>query len=143
MCSIIFEFHLVTETSNINGPIIIPNKTEIILQNGENFTLTCKSNRFIQFKQQDQAEDMTLPFEIIKRTIAPTEAEYPYVIELDLLNVNEHAVGYFACFDDTIYADDVLELNSLKSEPNNTDHITYIYIYVNGERKKLLKIRFY
>lgn len=121
------HFLLFTEIPDVTGPIIIPKKNEITLQNGVNFTLFCSSDREITFKQQEQAESETAPFKTKPRV------EKENSVALDLINVNEHAVGYYACFDNTLNATDVLKLNSFQEEPENTEHVTYIYIYVNGK----------
>lgn len=54
-----------------------------------------------------------------------------YEVALDLYNVDHFAVGYYACFDDTVDSSNVLK--NIVEEPVNTPHISYIYIYVNGE----------
>lgn len=50
---------------------------------------------------------------------------------LSLYNVDHSSVGYYGCFDDTIDSQQVLK--EIDKELNNTNHISYIYIYVNGE----------
>lgn len=123
---------LFPDTPIIDGPIIIPQKSEIIIQNGANYTLICKGNKdHLQFKQQEILDSITHPFEKNERTISSSDDEYGYEIALDLINVNEFAVGYYACFDDTVNPSDVLK--EINEEPVNTEHISYIYVYVNGE----------
>lgn len=56
---------------------------------------------------------------------------YKYEEALHLYNVDQFAVGYYACFDTTIDSRDVL--TEINEEPNNTAHISYVYVYVNGE----------
>lgn len=56
---------------------------------------------------------------------------YKYVEALHLYNVDQFAVGYYACFDNTIDSSDYL--TEIIEEPNNTEHISFVYIYVNGE----------
>ncbi|KAJ8727036.1 hypothetical protein PYW08_015433 [Mythimna loreyi] len=114
-----------------NGPIISPCKKEIILQKGQNYTLKCKGKREVQFKQQEVPEEIIGPFRIeSKNTTARLDGEYWFETVLELYNVDQFAIGYYACFDDTVNGTDIL--NNLTEEPNNTEHITFIYIYVAG-----------
>lgn len=56
---------------------------------------------------------------------------HEYEVGLSLYNVDHSAVGYYGCFDSTIDSQQVLK--EIDKEPNDTNHISYIYIYVNGE----------
>lgn len=57
-----------------------------------------------------------------------------YVLALNLYNVDHSAVGYYGCFDSTIDSQQVLK--EIDKEPSNTKHISYVYVYVNGESQK-------
>lgn len=115
----------------LNGPVISPCQSEIILQKGQNFTLTCKGKSKVHFKQQEIPEEVIGPFtkEQIYKTV-PTD-EYEFQTSLELYHIDQFAIGYYACFDDTVNGTEIL--NNLIGEPNNTEHISFIYIYVNGE----------
>ncbi|XP_049864841.1 vascular endothelial growth factor receptor kdr-like isoform X3 [Pectinophora gossypiella] len=118
------------DVQQIHGPVIInPSKSEIILQTGQNFTLICTSNRQVQFKQQEIPEEITGNFYTEERN-ETSEDGSEYRAFLDLYNVDQFAVGYYACFDDTV--DSAELLRDVVEEPNNTAHVSYIYVYVNG-----------
>lgn len=86
----------------------------------------------MQFEQQDQPEEVIGSFYIEQRNITLIdEDEYNFESVFELYNVDQFAIGYYACFDDTVNGSEVL--NNLIEEPNNTAHIAFIYIYVNGE----------
>ncbi|XP_072942259.1 vascular endothelial growth factor receptor 1 isoform X2 [Epargyreus clarus] len=112
-----------------DGPIIIPNKSEIILQNGQNYTLICKSNTPITFKQQEIHEEKHgSDFNTsVRNEIDPN---YKYSQALHLYNVDRFAVGYYGCFDDSIVTKDTLK--NVTEELSNTEQASYIYVYVNG-----------
>lgn len=115
-----------------NGPIIIPCQSEIVLTKGQNFSIICKGKTKLEFKQQEVPLETTKP--VLKEQRIMTESsdiDYPFETILDLYNVDEYAIGYYACFDNTVDKREVLE--DLIEEPNNSAHISYIYIYVNGE----------
>ncbi|XP_049697170.2 vascular endothelial growth factor receptor 1 isoform X2 [Helicoverpa armigera] len=112
------------------GPIISPCQKEIILQKGQNYTLTCKGKTPVQIKQQEVPEEVIGDFRMVQRNMSGLVDEYKFGTILDLFNVDQYAIGYYACFDDTVNGTDIL--NNLVEEPNNTEHITFIYIYVNG-----------
>lgn len=59
------------------------------------------------------------------------DPESHYKVALHLYNVDDYAIGYYACFDDTVT--DTEFLSDIKEEPRNTPNISYIYVYVNGE----------
>lgn len=114
----------------LDGPIILaPN--EIKLEKGQNYTIRCKGKRPLQFKQQEMAEENLSNFTKIPRNVAPSDDEYGYEIALDMFDVDQYAVGYFACFDDQVNKSGVLV--NLLEEPTNTEHISYTYVFVNGE----------
>lgn len=85
----------------------------------------------IQFKRQEVAEDGIENFRTEQREIISSDENHKFEIALDLFNVDEFAVGYYACFDSTVNSSHVL--SEISEEPNNTAHISYIYVYVNGE----------
>lgn len=116
----------------VKGPVIIPinEKKEIVLQKGQNFTLKCKGKRPIEFKQQKIAEEVVGSF-TVKTIDGAGTTDYPYEKNLNLYNVDHYAVGYYACFDDTVNSLDILD--NILEEPTDTDYVTYVYIYVNGE----------
>lgn len=115
-----------------NGPIISPCKSEIILQKGQNYTLKCKGKTAVQIKQQEVPEEVIGPFSVESRnTSGRLAGEYWFETVLELYNVDQFAIGYYACFDDAVNGSDIL--NNLTDEPNNTEHIAFIYIYVAGE----------
>ncbi|XP_026765009.2 LOW QUALITY PROTEIN: vascular endothelial growth factor receptor 1 [Galleria mellonella] len=113
------------------GPQISPCLNEIVLVKGQNFTIRCKGKRHVQVKQQN-IEEEGLGNKFVKkiRNVTSVDTEYSYETVLDLYNVDQYAVGYYACYDDTVNETDIL--NNLMEEPPNTEHVTYIYIYVNG-----------
>lgn len=49
-----------------------------------------------------------------------------------MLNVDQYAIGYYACSDESVDEDIV---NKITEEPENNEHVSYIYVYVNGEDK--------
>lgn len=130
--------NLVSDVRHPNGPLIKPCKNEIILHKGENFTFTCKGKNKIQFRQQEGPEEIIGEFNItaINSTIDGDD-EFEYQVDLILSNVDQFAIGYYACFYDEVNEEnDALYnyyLNNLVVEPNNTEHVTYIYVYVDGE----------
>ncbi|KAI8440296.1 hypothetical protein MSG28_001648 [Choristoneura fumiferana] len=112
----------------LDGPIILaPN--EIKLEKGQNYTIRCKGKRPLQFKQQEMAEENFSSFSKTLRNVAPSDDEYEFEIALDIYNVDQFAVGYFACFDDQVDKSEVL--TNLLKEPTNTEHISYTYVFVN------------
>ncbi|XP_059061898.1 vascular endothelial growth factor receptor 1 isoform X2 [Achroia grisella] len=114
-----------------NGPQISPCLNEIVLEKGQNFTIHCKGKKHVQFKQQNiEEEGLGNTFVKKIRNVTSVDTQYPYETALDLYNVDQYAVGYYACYDDTI--NETRILNNLMEEPPNTEHVTYIYIYVNG-----------
>ncbi|XP_060800546.1 vascular endothelial growth factor receptor 1 isoform X2 [Amyelois transitella] len=122
-----------TEAQETSGPIINTMESEIILQRGQNFTLSCKGHRPVEFTQQILGEDgFGTSFQKISRNMTGknSDSKYMYQTELDLIDVDQYAVGYYACFDNTINSSEIL--NDIMEEPNNTEHVSYIYIYVNG-----------
>jgi hypothetical protein len=112
---------LFSDHQDMDGPMISPCKNEIVLQKGQNFTLKCKGKRLLNIRQQDIPEESLGSFYI----------DNPYEVALDLYNVDQYAVGYYACYDETVESKGIL--NDLMDEPVNTEHVTYTYIYVNGE----------
>lgn len=111
---------------------MIPSKKEIILQKGQNFTLKCKGSDELQIKQQEIPEEIVDSlFNKTQTTYTMPDSTYKYQTELNLYNVDQFAIGYYACFDSTVNGDDIL--NNLMEEPDDTEHVTYVYIYVNGE----------
>lgn len=114
-----------------NGPIISPCQSEIILEAGQNFTLTCRGKTPLNFKQQEVPEEVIGPFRIEQKNTSDLDDESMFETVLELYNVDRFAIGYYACFDDTVNGSDIL--NNLTEEPNNTEHIAFIYIYVAGE----------
>lgn len=120
-----------------SGPVIIPNKCEITLRKGQNYTLYCRSNKLISIEQQEIPEEMVEPFHKVQRNVTSSDNTYKYEIALDLYNVNQFTVGYYACFDFNINSSDIFR--NMLEEPVNTDHISYIYIYVDGEPFVILR----
>lgn len=120
-----------------NGPIItLCSESEIksnnILQKGYNYVIKCKGKSPVQIKQQEVPEEVIGPFKMVaKNTSSRLPGEYWFETVLELYAVDQFAIGYFACFDETVNGSDIL--NNLTEEPNNTEHITFIYIYVAGE----------
>lgn len=86
------------------GPIIKPNYREIILKEGQNYTLSCKWNRPVQIKQQDIGEEKTGSFEMLLRDMPSSNETNEFEVALDLYNVDKFTVGYYACFDRSIRA---------------------------------------
>ncbi|CAH2062831.1 unnamed protein product, partial [Iphiclides podalirius] len=120
-----------TDVYETDGPVIVPSKKEIILQKGQNFTLICKGNNELQIKQQEIPEEIVDSlFNKTQTTVASSDPRYKYQTELSLYNVDQFAIGYYACFDNSANGDDLL--NNLMEEPDDTEHVTYFYIYVNG-----------
>ncbi|XP_026747230.1 vascular endothelial growth factor receptor 1 isoform X3 [Trichoplusia ni] len=114
----------------LNGPVISPCQSEIILQKGQNFTINCKGKTKVHIKQQEIPEEVIGPFskELKYKTVQADE--YKFEAALELYHIDQFAIGYYACFDDTVNGSEIL--NNLIEEPNNTEHISFIYIYVNG-----------
>lgn len=115
------------------GPIIKPNYREIILKEGQNYTLSCKWNRPVQIKQQDIGEEKTGSFEMLLRDMPSSNETNEFEVALDLYNVDKFTVGFYACFDRSV--NDAYFLKNMMVEPVNTNNISYIYIYVNGKKK--------
>lgn len=113
------------------GPIIKPCQREITLQMGQNYTLSCKGKSELQLKQQDIPEEIVAPFFMEQRNASSSDPDYPFEAFLDLYNIDQYAVGFYACYDNTVNISNIL--NNLTDEPNNTQHVSFIYIYVNGE----------
>lgn len=101
---------------------------------GQNFTLTCKGKRPIEIKQQSIPEEVVGSFNKELREVVPSDSQYPYEIALDLHSVDQYAVGYYACFDDIVRNYSHAMLADIMEEPTDTPHVTFIYIYVNGEQ---------
>ncbi|XP_063823350.1 vascular endothelial growth factor receptor 1 isoform X2 [Ostrinia nubilalis] len=112
------------QDTSLIGPNLYPKKNEIILRKGQNFTFTCNGNRPLDIKQQVLPEDCLTEF------VMELDDEDPLNVSLTLYNVDYCAVGYYACFDDTIDPQDIL--TNFIEEPNNTEHVTYTYVYVDG-----------
>lgn len=85
----------------------------------------------MHIKQQEIPEEVIGPFskELKYKTVQADE--YKFEVALELYHIDQFAIGYYACFDDTVNGSEIL--NNLIEEPNNTEHISFIYIYVNGE----------
>lgn len=129
-----------SDSQRLQGPVIHPCKYEIILQKGDNYTFTCKSNRSeVEFAKQDIPEELST-LNLIHKNKTVNEDEYRYQTSLELYDVDEYNIGYYACFDTSVRANVNDILNNLTREPNNTEHISFIYIYVDGETKLILKI---
>lgn len=84
----------------------------------------------MQFKQQNILGEENTGGKFKKKQNTSSNSNM-YEAELNLYEVDQYAVGYYACYDDTVNDNEIL--NHISEEPNNTQHITYIYIYVNGE----------
>ncbi|CAH0628823.1 unnamed protein product [Chrysodeixis includens] len=119
-----------SDDPQLNGPVISPCQSEIILQKGQNFTIKCKGKTKVHIKQQEIPEEVIGPFskELIYKNVYSDE--YKFEAALELYHIDQFAIGYYACFDDTVNGSEIL--NNLIGEPNNTEHISFIYIYVNG-----------
>ncbi|CAG5055924.1 unnamed protein product [Parnassius apollo] len=129
-----------TEAFQTEGPIIIPLEKEIVLEKGQNLTLRCKGMNALQFKQQEIPEEVIgSKFIKTQRTTESSDPKYKYETELSLYNVDQFSVGYYACFDSTVNGSDIL--NNVMEEPNDTEHITYVYIYVNGTNSLFAPMR--
>lgn len=123
---------VISDTQDVDGPIFTtPNKSEIILQAGQNYTLLCRANRPVTIKQQDIPEEVTSNFTAVMQNVKLNEDLNEYEVALSLYNVDHSAVGYYGCFDSTVDSQQVLK--DIDKEPSNTKHISYIYVYVNGE----------
>ncbi|XP_047522609.1 vascular endothelial growth factor receptor 1 isoform X1 [Pieris napi] len=116
-------------TADTNGPIIIPSTDEITLEKGQNFTIICRSNKKVQIKQQELPEYSNQLLNE-QTTVALSDSKYKYETVLELVNVSRISVGYYACFDESV--NETAILTNIREEPTNTDHVAYIYIYVNG-----------
>lgn len=81
----------------------------------------------MHIKQQEIPEEVIGPF----NKVLKYKDEYKFEAALELYHIDQFAIGYYACFDDTVNGSEIL--NNLIGEPNNTEHISFIYIYVNGE----------
>lgn len=126
----------ISEFYQSDGPKITPCKKEIILQNGQNFTLKCRAKTPVEFIQQEPEEEIVGNLSSITQgNFTDENAEYEYEAYLEFTNVDRYAIGFYACISkDAMIEPDVL--NQLVAEPNNTATISYIYIYVNGENLK-------
>ncbi|XP_045491970.1 vascular endothelial growth factor receptor 1 isoform X3 [Colias croceus] len=120
-----------SDAQQINGPVITPLKKEIILQKGQNFTISCKSDKPVEIKQQEIPEEVIESFYMVQRNKTVIEGDNKvYQTILDLINVDQYAVGYYACFEKDLDPNTIL--NDLREEPTNTDQVSYIYVYVDG-----------
>ncbi|XP_014355905.2 vascular endothelial growth factor receptor 1 isoform X2 [Papilio machaon] len=129
-----------TDAYETEGPIIDPSLKEIVLEKGQNFTIKCKGFSELDFKQQDIPEEIVGSlFNKSITTVTNSDDKYKYKTELNLYNVDQFAIGYYACFDSTLKADDLL--NNLMEEPKDTEHVTYIYVYVNGTNSVFAPMR--
>ncbi|XP_013174912.1 PREDICTED: vascular endothelial growth factor receptor 1 [Papilio xuthus] len=129
-----------TDAYETEGPIIEPSLKEIVLEKGQNFTIKCKGFSELDFKQQDIPEEVVGSlFNKSVTTVTNSDDKYKYQIELNLYDVDQFAIGYYACFDNTLEADDLL--NNLMEEPKDTEHVTYIYVYVNGTNSVFAPMR--
>ncbi|XP_068627778.1 vascular endothelial growth factor receptor 1 isoform X2 [Battus philenor] len=129
-----------TDANERAGPIIIPSQKEIILEKGQNYTLICRGMNKLDFKQQEIPEEIVGSlFNKTQTTVASSDPKYKHQTELNLYNVDQFAIGYYACFDDTVNSDSILY--NLMEEPNDTEHVTYIYIYVNGTNSLFAPMR--
>ncbi|XP_045763363.1 vascular endothelial growth factor receptor 1 isoform X3 [Maniola jurtina] len=137
---IIICSHILAD-KEIKGPVIIPSKSDVILRSGQNFTIFCKSRMPVQIKQQHIPENDVGPFYKKHRNITSSDDSILNEFEtaLDLYNVDRYAIGYYACFDSSVNESSVL--NNLQKEPNNTEHISYIYIYVDDTGKLFAPMR--
>lgn len=123
---------VISDTQDVGGPIFTtPNKSEIILQAGQNYTLICRANRPVTIKQQDIPEEVTSNFKTIMQIVNVNKDSNEYEVGLSLYNVDHSAVGYYGCFDSTIDSQQVLK--EIDKELHDTNHISYVYVYVNGE----------
>lgn len=77
---------------------------------------------------------------MIERNVTSSDDQYEFETALDLYNVDQFAVGYYACFDNTVNVKDIL--SNLMHEPVNNKHVTYLYVYVDGEHI-LREVTFY
>lgn len=101
-----------------------------MLQKGQNFSLTCKAKFAVELKQQDIPEEITtINMKVRNELIA--DGEYKFRTVLELYNVDQYTVGFYACYDKRINIKNVL--NNLTEVPENTEQISFFYIYVNGE----------
>ncbi|GBP03773.1 Vascular endothelial growth factor receptor 1 [Eumeta japonica] len=122
-----------------DGPVIIPNGPELILDKNETVTLLCKGKRPISFTLQEAPEEDVGSFRTSERTYNTSEdAEYPYRAELRLHNVNEFAVRFYACHDRAV--DAAALLSDMREEPRDTEHVSFIYVYVNGTESLLVSM---
>ncbi|XP_064075126.1 vascular endothelial growth factor receptor 1 isoform X3 [Vanessa tameamea] len=122
-----------------SGPNIIPNKNEIILKEGQNFTIYCKWNHPVQIKQQEIGEEKTGSFEMVLRDVSSPDDPNVFESALDLYNVDKFTVGYYACFNKSLNETDFLK--NIMEEPFNTNNISYIYIYVDETNSLLAPMR--
>ncbi|XP_039745635.1 vascular endothelial growth factor receptor 1 isoform X2 [Pararge aegeria] len=133
--------HNILADKEIKGPVILPNMKEYILKSGQNFTIFCKSSMPVQIKQQHIPENDLGHFTKKQRNITSSDDNMLNEFEtaLDLYNVDRYAIGYYVCFDNTVNEKTVL-YNILR-EPNNTEHVSYIYIYVDDTGKLFAPMR--
>ncbi|XP_046978932.1 vascular endothelial growth factor receptor 1 isoform X3 [Vanessa cardui] len=125
--------------NEMSGPKIIPNKNEIILKEGQNFTIYCKWNHPVQIKQQEIGEEKTGSFEMVLRDVSSPDDLNAFESALDLYNVDKFTVGYYACFNKSLNETDFLK--NIMEEPINTNNISYIYIYVDETNSLLAPMR--
>ncbi|CAB3236151.1 unnamed protein product [Arctia plantaginis] len=59
-----------------------------------------------------------------------SEGDFKFRTVLELYNVDQYTVGFYACYDKRINIKNVL--NNLTEVPENTEQISFFYIYVNG-----------
>ncbi|XP_048480770.1 vascular endothelial growth factor receptor 1 isoform X3 [Plutella xylostella] len=124
-----------------DGPKIYPTQSEVVLQKGQNYTFFCSGKRELTFKQQEVPEEAYQTSFQTNMTVEMTshDPESHYKVALHLYNVDDYAIGYYACFDDTVT--DTEFLSDIKEEPRNTPHISYIYVYVNGTESLLAPMK--
>lgn len=97
----------------------------------------CRSNLPVYIKQQEIPEEITSNFTTVLQDFNWIEDTNEYEVVLNLYNVDHSAVGYYGCYDNTVDSEKVL--TEIDHELVNTKHISYVYIYVNGEVHKYHK----
>lgn len=112
--------------------------TEIVFQKGQNITLTCKGDTELQFKQQHISEEVTSDFKIVNTSSQISEEGFSFESKLELYNIDQFAIGYYACADNTVNISDFI--TKITKDAINSEHVSFIYVYVNGEDKKFCKI---
>ncbi|KAJ2950586.1 hypothetical protein O0L34_g8837 [Tuta absoluta] len=131
---------LAADAQDSNGPVIVsPPNSEITLMYQQNYTLLCHGKNPVRFVMQELLEESLENTFRTENRSGISNGGLGYWAALDLISVDRCAVRYYACIDDTI--DETRILQNIVEEPQNSEHVSYIYVYVNGSRQSYAPYR--